>query len=158
MRGWTTVLRMIHDNIEIIFFVLLVAVFGIAWLVIEAFRSHQSRDEIFKLRHRLAELERERFAGKAMSADPVVMRDRWIRIGSAATTSDGGCLILVEKVGPAQHRVVLTIRVDGVPVIRSTAVEVGEQLELPGKSGIYLVELYAAADSQAQLRVSLRSK
>ncbi|MGI8744499.1 MAG: hypothetical protein ACR2NN_18375 [Bryobacteraceae bacterium] len=158
MRGWGVVLRLVHDNITIIFFALVVAIFGVGWLVVEAFRSHQTRDEIFQLRRRLRDLERERVAGKSLSIDPIVMPERWIRIGSASTTSDGGCLILVERVAPAQHSAVLSVRVDGYAVRQSEPLRVGDQLELPGKSGTYLVELYNTGASQAQVGVALRSK
>jgi hypothetical protein len=158
MRGWMHVLRVVHDNIGLIFFGLLVATFVVAWLVFEAIRSHRSRDEIFRLRRRLSQLELERHGPKSISPDPVVLPNRWVHIGAAATTSDGGCLILVEKVSAAQRRAILSVRVDGLPVLRSGVVLVGDHLELPGKSGTYLVELYGTDGIQAYLGVSLRSK
>lgn len=158
MRGWSYVLRVVHDNITIILFGLVVAMFVVAWLVIEAFRSHQSRNEIFRLRHRLNQLEQERLTMKAISPDPVVLPNRWVRIGAAATSSDGGCLILVEKVSATQKRALLSVRIDGLAAVKSEAVQVGERLELPGKSGTYLVELFGTDRIQAQLGVSLRSK
>jgi hypothetical protein len=158
MRGWMHVLRVVHDNITLIFFALLVATFVVAWLVIEAIRSHRSRDEIFRLRRRLGQLEQERLATRSPSPDPVVLPNRWVRIGGAATTSDGGCLILVEKVSAAQRVAILSVRVDGLPVLKSEPVRVSEHFELPGKSGTYLVELYGTDGIQAQLGVSLRSK
>src|SRR5438105_11195746 len=119
MRGWMQVLRVVHDNITLIVFGLVVAIFMVAWLVIEAIRSHRSRDEIFKLRHRLGQLEQERLAVKTISPDPVVLPNRWVRIGGAATTNDGGCLILVEKVSAIQRRALLSIRVDGLTALKS---------------------------------------
>ena len=160
MPAWTLFLRTVHDNIGIIFFGLLVAVFGVAWLVIEAIRSHQSRDEIFKLRHRITELERERVVARPASTQPivpVVLPDRWIRIGAAATTSDGGCLILVDKVAPLEHAARLTIRVDGYPAKLHETLRVGQSFELEGKSGTYLVSLYGIDTLQAHLGVGLRS-
>jgi hypothetical protein len=158
MRGWSVLLRLVHDNITIIFFALVVAVFGVGWLIIEAFRSHQTRDEMFQLRRRLRDLERERSIGKAVSLDPIVMPERWIRIGSASTSSDGGCLILVERVAPAQHSAVLSVRVDGYAAKQNEAIRVGDQLELSGKSGTYIIELLNTDASQAQIGVALRSK
>lgn len=158
MRGWIQILRLVHDNITLIVFGLVVAIFVVAWLVMEAIRSHRSRDEIFKLRHRLGQLEQERLATNAISPDPVVLPNRWVRIGSAATTNDGGCLILVEKVSATQRRALLSIRVDGLPVVKSEAVSVGARLELPGKSGTYLIELFGTDIIQAHIGVSLRSK
>lgn len=158
MRGWMQVLRVVHDNITLIVFGLVVATFVVAWLVMEAFRSHRSRDEIFKLRHRLGQLEQERLAAKVISPDPVVLPGRWVRIGGAATTNDGGCLILVEKVSAVQRRALLSIRVDGLAVLKSEALTVGDRLELTGKSGTYLIELFGTDSIQAHLGVSLRSK
>ena len=161
MRSWTILLRTVHDNIGFIVFGLVVAIFGVAWLVFEAIRSHRNRDEIFTLRHRISELERERVVSRATSAEPlipVVMPDRWVRIGGAATTSDGGCLILVDRVAPAEHTAQLTVRVDGYAVKRSERLRVGESFELMGKSGIYLVSLYGTDSVLAHLGVGLRSK
>ncbi len=161
MAGWTILLRTVHDNIALIFSGLVVAVLGVAWLVIAAIRSNRSRDEIFNLRHRITELERERVAARPASGGPlmpVVMPDRWVRIGGAATTSDGGCLILVDGVSAAEHTAQLTVRVDGYPVKRSERLRVGETFELNGKSGIYLVSLYGTDSVQAHLGVGLRSK
>lgn len=158
MRGWMHVLRLVHDNIALIFFVLVVALFVVAWLVVEAIRSHQSREEIFKLRRRVVQLEHEGLGARSASPDPVVLPHRWIRIGSAATTNDGGCLILVERVSGTQRRALLTIRVDALPVLKSEPVQVGQRLELIGRSGIYLVELHGIDGIQANIGVSLRSK
>lgn len=158
MRGWIHVLRLVHDNITLIFFGLVVAIFVVAWLVIEAVRSHQSRDEILKLRRRVVQLEHERFSTNVGSVDPVVLPGRWVRIGSAATTNDGGCLIMVDKVSGTQQIALLTVRIDGLPILKSEPVRVGEHRDLTGRSGIYLVELHATDGIQAHLGVSLRSK
>lgn len=162
MRSWTVLLRFVHDNITIIFFGLILAVCGVAWLVIEALRSHQSRDEIFKLKHRITELERERVTVARLPLVepfvPVVMPERWVRIGAAATTSDGGCLILVDQVSPAEHTAQLTVRVDGYAVKRSQPLRAGESFELPGKSGVYLIALYGTDALQAHIGVGLRSR
>ncbi len=161
MRTWTLLLRAVHDNIAIIFFALLLAVLGVGWLIIEAIRSHKSRDEVFRLKHRITELERERIAARPRSPEPlvpVVMPDRWVQTGGAATTIDGGCLILVDRIGPAEHTAQLTVRVDGYAVKRSEPLRVGESFELTGKSGIYLISLFGIDEVQARLGVGLRSK
>lgn len=158
MRGWMPILRVVHDNITLIVFGLAVATFAVAWLVFEAIRSHRSRDEIFRLRHRLGQLEQERLATKTISPDPVVLPNRWVRIGGAATTNDGGCLILVEKVSATQRKALLTVRVDGLSVLKSEALNVGDRFQLTGKSGTYLIELFGTDSIQAHLGVSLRSK
>jgi hypothetical protein len=157
MQGWHSVLRMVHDNITTIFFFLVIAVFVVAWLVIEAIRSHQSRDEIFKLRKRVTELEHDRVIGPRVAVDPIVLANRWVRAGFAATTNDGGCLILVDRVSAQQHNAVLTLRIDGLPAARGEVLGVGEALEARGKSGTYIVELIGTDPAQAQIGVSLRS-
>jgi hypothetical protein len=157
MQGWYGVMRMVHDNITTIFFFLLIAVFVVAWLVIEAIRSHQSRDEIFKLRKRVTELEHERVIGSRVQTDPIVLANRWVRSGFAATTNDGGCLILVDRVSAQQHTAVLTLRIDGLPASGGEVVAVGEALEASGKSGTYVIELIGTDPAQALIGVSLRS-
>src|SRR5260370_7628235 len=98
MRDWTDVLRFARDNITLIVFVVVVAVMAGAWIVFEALRSHKSRDELFKLRMKLREYERERAGAGPKFADPVVLPTRWIRNGGAATTSDGGRLLYANSV------------------------------------------------------------
>src|SRR5258708_4697570 len=117
MLDWRHLFRLVHDNIAILFFGLVIAVCGLAWLMIEAYRSHRSRDEIFKLRSRISTLERERaMATLAVpTTDPMVLTARWVRMGSAATTTDGGCLVMVDRVFPAQRRAGLTPGVDRYP-------------------------------------------
>lgn len=158
MRGWGMLLRFVHDNITLIFFGLSLAIIGVGWLVIEAFRSHQNRDEIFQLRRRVRDLEREVSVGKNASTDPIVMPERWIQIGSASTTSDGGCLILVERVAAAVQTAIVTVRVDGYAVRQREPLRMGNHLELSGKSGTYRIELLGTERSQAQIGVALRSK
>jgi hypothetical protein len=88
----------------------------------------------------------------------VVLSRRWIRTGTAATTSDGGCLVFIEKVYSAIRSVELTIRVDGDAVLQNHAVHVGDRLETAGKYGTYILRLYAAEAVQANLAVALRSR
>jgi hypothetical protein len=154
MRAWA---YWIHDNITLILFGVVVGMFFVAWLVFEAIRSHSSRDEIFRLRQRLYELEREK-VGRSLTDGPPVLASRWINVGGAATTSDGGCLILVEAVSPVQKRALMTVRVDGYPALKNEGVLVGQRLEVEGKSGIYVVELHGTAHKQARMAVSLRSR
>ena len=158
MREWQQILRLVRDNITLIVFVIVVAMFGVAWLVFEAIRSHHSRDEIFRLRHRLDELERERQTGFEASVHPIVLSPRKIRVGGAATTSDGGCLIYVESASALQGRTVLTLRVDGEVAWQSRAVQVGQKLEAPGKSGTYILDLYGVEGAEAHLSIALRNK
>ncbi len=154
MRAWA---YWVHDNITLIFFCAVVAMFVVAWLVFEALRSHRSRDEIFRLRQRLYELEHNRYISRSAEEGPVVMESRWIRAGAAATTSDGGCLVLVESVSPLQKRATMTVRVDGYPARKNYAVTVGNRVEIDGKSGTYLVDLHGTEQNQARMCVSLRT-
>ena len=154
MRAWA---YWVHDNITLILFGLVVCMFFVAWLVFEAIRSHKSRDEIFRLRQRLYELEREK-VGRKLGDGPAVLASRWINVGGAATTSDGGCLILVEAVSPFQKRAMMTVRVDGYAAKKSEPILVGQRLEVEGKSGTYLVELHDTDKNQARMAVSLRNR
>jgi hypothetical protein len=154
MRAWA---YWIHDNITLILFGVVVGMFFIAWLVFEAIRSHSSRDEIFRLRQRLYELERSK-VGRSLSDGPPVLASRWINVGGAATTSDGGCLILVEAVSPLQNRAMMTVRVDGYPALKNEGILVGQRVEVEGKSGTYSVELHDTGKNQARMAVSLRSR
>jgi hypothetical protein len=156
MHSWYAILRFVHDNITLIFFGLVVAVFVVAWLIVEAFRSHRSRDEIFRLRQRISELERQRLA--RVSPEPVVLASRWIRAGTAATTSDGGLFVLVQNVSAAQRRATLSARVDGYQALSNHVVTVGDRAEVNGKLGTYLVEVYGAEGAQVHLGVSLRTR
>jgi hypothetical protein len=158
MREWQYILRLVRDNITLIVFLIVVAMFGVAWLVFEAIRSHQSRDEIFRLRQRLSDLERERQTGFEVSLHPVVLSPRKIRVGSAATTSDGGCLIYVENASAMQRRTVVTVRVDGELAWQSRALQIGQKLEIPGKSGTYILDLYGVEGAEAFVSIALRSK
>ncbi len=158
MRGWVIVLHWVQDNITLIFFGVVVVMFLAAWLVVEAFRSHQSRDEIFRLRQRMYEMERERNFSQTMDGGPVVLPSRWIRVGGAATTSDGGCLLLVQAASPVQKRVMMTVRVDGLPIKKDATMMVGQRIEVGGKSGVYSIELHGAEKNQARFGVSLRTR
>ena len=158
MRDWIRVLRFLHDNITLILFVFVLALVGTTWIVMEAFRSHRSRDEIFKLRKRLSELERERSAGPRAMSDPFVLTNRWVRIGGAATTTDGGCLIYIDKVAPAAGTAALTVRIDGNAVFQNHSLRVGERMEASGKYGTYILELYGVEGIQANVAIALRNR
>src|SRR5579883_1286393 len=142
MSGSLQFLRWVHDNITLIFFGAIVAIFVVAWLAFEAIRSHRSRDEIFRLRQRLYQLERDQQFSRSMDAGPIVLSSRWVTVGSAATTSDGGCLIILEAASPFQKRAMMSVRVDGLPAMRNQTLSVGQRLEVGGKSGIYSIELH----------------
>jgi hypothetical protein len=152
MRAWA---YWVHDNLMLIIFFVLIALILLAWLVLEAVRSHRSRDEILRLRRRLYELERH--SDTQLRTGPSVLPSRWVRVGSAVTTVDGGCLVLVNSVSPVQRKAVITIRVDGYAARQNEPMFVGSRAELIGKSGIYVVELHATEPRQARLEILLRS-
>ncbi len=151
-------LRFVRDNITLLVFLGVVAIMAVAWIAFEAMRSHRRRDEVFALRRRVTELERERAATHPSVGDPVVLSSRWIRSGGTATTSDGGCLLYIDKVLPAVRSAELTVRVDGYATLQNRAIRTGERLEASGKNGTYVLELYAVEGIQAHVAVALRNR
>jgi hypothetical protein len=151
-------MRFVRDNLTLLVFLAVTAIMATAWIIFEALRSHKRRDEVFALRRRVSELERERASSQPSFGDPVVLSSRWIRSGGAATTSDGGCLLYIEKVLPAVRSAELTVRVDGYAVLQNHSLRTGERLETPGKNGIYVLELYGVEGIQAHLAVALRNR
>lgn len=157
MREWGPVLRFVRDNITLLVFLAVAAIMGSAWIVFEAMRSHKRRDEIFALRRRVAELERERSSLHPSFGDPVVLTSRWVPSGSAATTSDGGCWLYLEKVSTPVRSATLTLRIDGLAALQNQSIRAGERLEARGKNGTYVVELYGVEGIQAHVAVALRN-
>jgi hypothetical protein len=157
MREWGPLLRFVRDNVTLLVFLAVAAIMGSTWIIFEALRSHRRRDEVFALRRRVAELERERASLGPSFGDPVVLSSRWIRSGSAATTSDGGCLLFVNRVLPAIRSAEVTLRIDGLPVLQNHMLGAGERLEAAGKNGTYILELYGVDGVQAHLAAALRS-
>src|SRR5260370_5121997 len=158
MPDLVTSLRFVRDNITLLVLVVLVTVVGGAWIVFEAFRGHKNREEVERLRRRLSELSQQRSAPRPSFADPVVLPSRWIRSGAAATTTDGGCLLYVNKVSAASSFADLTIRIDGYAVLENHSIGVGERLEATGKFGTYILELSAVDGLQANVVVALRNR
>jgi hypothetical protein len=151
-------LRFVRDNITLLVFLGVVAIMGVAWIVFEAMRSHRRRDEVFALRRRVTELETERASTHPSFGDPVVLSSRWIRSGGTATTSDGGCLLYIDRVLPTVRSAALTVRVDGLAVLQNHSIRSGERLEAAGKNGTYVLELYAVEGIQAHVAVALRNR
>jgi hypothetical protein len=151
-------LRFVRDNITLLASLLVVATMGAAWIVFEAMRSHRRRDEVFALRRRVNELETERASTNPSFGDPMVLSSRWIRSGRTATTTDGGCLLYIDRVLPAVRSAELTIRVDGYAVLQNHAIRSGERLEANGKNGTYVLELYGVDGLQAHVAVALRNR
>jgi hypothetical protein len=151
-------LRFVRDNITLLSSLMLVAIMAAAWIIIEAMRSHRRRDEVFALRRRVNELETERASTNPSFGDPMVLSSRWIRSGRTATTTDGGCLLYIDRVLPAVRSAELTIRVDGYAVLQNHAIRSGERLEANGKNGTYVLELYGVDGLQAHVAVALRNR
>ena len=159
LSDWTNLLRFVRDNITLLVFVLVVFIMAGAWVVFEALRSHKSREELFRLRTKLRALEMERAGGGGPSfSDPVVLSSRWIRSGGAATTSDGGCLLFVDRVSAVTRSADLTVRVDGYAVLQKHSLGVGQRVEAGGKYGTYILELCGVEGIQANLAVALRNR
>jgi len=158
MPDLTTSLRFVRDNITLLVFVVLLTSVGGAWIVFEALRSHKNREEVERLRKRLSEVTQERSTPRPSFTDPVVLSSRWIRSGAAATTTDGGCLLYVNKVSASAGFADLTIRIDGYAVLENHSIGVGERLEAGGKFGTYILELSAVDGVQANVVVALRNR
>ena len=158
MNNWSPLLHFVRDNLSVLLFLVVVTVLGGAWVVFEALRSQKNRDEVSRLRRRVQELEAMQAEVRQPFADPLVLQARWIRTGSAATTTDGGCLLFVDKVSVPSSSAALTVRVDGYPVLQQHDVQVGQRLEAAGKYGTYILELCAVQPTQANVAVALRSR
>jgi hypothetical protein len=158
MPDLATSLRFVRDNITLLVFVVLLTSVGGAWIVFEALRSHKNREEVERLRRRLSEVAQERANPRPTFTDPVVLSSRWIRSGAAATTTDGGCLLYVNKVSASSGFADLTIRIDGYAVLENHSIGVGERLEAGGKFGTYILEVSAVDGVQANVVVALRNR
>jgi hypothetical protein len=159
-------IRFIRDNLPFLLFIFFLAVLLGGWVVFESARSLLKRDDVDKLQRRVFELEREqaRFSNqnrapvRRNTSDPQVLSTRWVSRGGAATTSDGGCLVLVDDVIGEEGKALLTIRIDGMPLRQRHPINVGESVELPGKSGYYTVEIGSISGMQTQISAWLRSR
>jgi hypothetical protein len=153
------ILRFVRDNTTLLIFVVFVTIAGGAWIMLEAFRSHKNREEVHRLRSKLSELGQDRASiPRPTFTDPVVLSSRWIRSGGAATTTDGGCLLYVNKVSATSRFADLTVRIDGYAVLENHSVGVGERLEANGKYGTYILELSAVEGVLANVAVALRNR
>jgi len=164
MHDWQSLARTVRDYFPLILFGLIALLLLAFWVIIEAFRSISSQSELGKLRRKVDELEAERaYAYKAPSVtldampQDVVLTPRWVRRGSAATTSDGGCLLIVDAVAPGRKAATLSIRLDGWPGARQE-IRAGHPVEMTGNLGTYTLELDAVNAQEARLAVTLRSR
>ena len=154
MREWESVLRFVRDNITFIVFLLTAAVFTTGWLLFEAFRSTSRREEVYRLQRRVRELETESWTPRAGA--PVVLASRWLKVGAAATSSDGGCLVLLDRISPANSEAAVTVRVDGFAVLQNHWLRAGQSVDVDGKFGTYTVTLHAIGTGQANVGAVLR--
>jgi hypothetical protein len=127
----------------------------LGWALIEALRNNDDGNDTMRVRQRLYELERDPSTPES-SPDPLVLSRRWARSGSACTSTDGGCFLIVDRVAAAQRSAFFTVRVDGLPVYQGHALRCGETLNLPGRSGTYNLHLWAVDGAQAAVSISLR--
>ena len=153
-----TVLRFIRDHLSLLTLVLVVFILAGAAVLLEALRGRRSRAEVFQLKRKLRDLESAQAAPGRTLNDPVVLTSRWVQSGRAATTSDGGCLLFIDRVSPVTNSADLTLRVDGYTRLNSRNVGVGERLEAKGKYGTYILELSGVEESQAKVAIALRSR
>jgi hypothetical protein len=164
MQDWHELARAVRDYFPVILLALLVLILLAAWLVFEAFRSAARQGEVTRLRRQMDELEAQRvYSYRASSAATIdapreeVLPARWVQRGAAATTSDGGCLLIVDTVTPGRRAAGITVRVDGWPGVRHE-VRVGHSFEVSGNLGTYTLELEGVNTLQARVGVTLKSR
>jgi hypothetical protein len=164
MQDWHAFARAARDYFPLILLGLLALVLLAAWVVFELFRNAASQGELKRLRRKVDELEAARAysyrASSAIMADApqeVVLTPRWVRRGAAATTSDGGCLLIVDAVTPGRRAASITVRVDGWPGVRHD-VRTGHPFEVSGNLGTYTLELEGVNTLEARVGVTLRNR
>jgi uncharacterized membrane protein YciS (DUF1049 family) len=165
MDNWHYVAQGVHDSFTLILVILLACGFLVGWLVFQTLRSAETRGEMVRLRRKLNDLEVERAhayssatASPVALVDPVVLSLRWIRKGAAATTSDGGCLVIIDDVAPQAKTALMTVRVDGAAVLVRHKVRRGHPLQAEGTMGTYTVQVAAVEPLRTMVGVSLRSR
>lgn len=158
MRTWLPLVRFVHDHQLFVALFCGAGVIVVLWILVELFRKDEDRESILRLRQRLYEIERDRSAPSVGNADTLLLTPRWIRSGAAATTSDGGCLIYIERVLANQSRALLTVRVDGYAVKQGHLMRTDQSLEVEGKAGIYVVRMPAVDGINAYISVAWRNR
>jgi hypothetical protein len=158
MPTWIVMLRFVRDNITLVAFFLVLFILGAAWIVFEAYRGYRSRAELDALRRTVRDLKTAQPSPARPSPDPVVLTSRWVQSGQAATTSDGGCLVMIDRVSPALDCADLTVRIDGATCLQNHKLRVGQNLEAKGKFGTYTLELSSVEGLQAKVAIALRNR
>jgi hypothetical protein len=156
VRELFPLLAFIREHVLLLAGFCAVGLMFLGWALVEAFKGNKHGEEILRLRQRLYELERDSSSPEFRSPDPVVLSRRWARSGSSLTSSDGGCFLIVDRVLAAQRSAMFTIRVDGLPVSQGHALRSGEKLDVPGRSGTYVLQLWGVDGVQAAVSVTLR--
>ncbi len=164
MRDGQFFLRFVRDNLPVLAFFFMAMVIVGGWVIFESARNLLRGDEVERLRRRVGELEREQakyfHPGVAahVTSDPVALSPRWVSKGGAATSTDGGCLLVVDDAMAPASQAVLTVRIDGVAVSRSEVWKEGQTREFGGKLGTYTVQVGPVAGVQVQLSAWLRNR
>jgi len=151
-------LRFLRDNAALMVALIVIAVVGGGWIIMEAIRGQKRRDELEALKAKLAKRQADYLKLGEQFNDPVVLANRWLNTGAAATTSDGGCLLYVDRVDPDLGSAGLTVRVDGEAVHLNHSMTAGEFLQAQGKYGTYTLKLCKIAPRQVKIAVALRSR
>ena len=159
------VAQTIHESITLIIVLLVACGLLAGWLIFHTLRAAETRGEMVRLRRKLADLELERansYANRPGSSDvfldPVVLTPRWITKGNAATTTDGGCLLIIDDVAHQAHTAVVTLRVDGIAIHIRHRVHAGHGLHAEGSMGTYTVQISAVEPLRAMVAISLRNR
>jgi hypothetical protein len=164
MMDSSYLLHLFREYLGLILFGMFAAVLLAGWTLYESLRLLRRQEEYERLRRRVEHLEKAQASlqspGPALhfTRDPMVLEPRWIPKGHSATTSDGGCLLLVDDVLPGASQALLTLRIDGLPVSRRSPYNPGDTLELTGHYGTYTIQLVALSGIQAQLAAWLRNR
>ena len=156
MRDFLPLINLLREHALLLAGFCGVGLMFLFWALIAAFKTDKRSDEIMRLRRRLYELERDSSAPDSRTPDPVVLSRRWAASGSALTSNDGGCFLIVDRVTAAQHLALFTVRIDGLPVYQHHPLRCGESLDVQGRSGTYKLQLWAVDGVQAAVSVSLR--
>ena len=164
MKDWIGFARAARDYFPFVLFGMVVVVLLAAWLLFEAWRRTANQTETHRLRRKGDRLETARaYSYRASPTAPqdapheTVLSRRWIGRGAAATTSDGGCLLIVDAVIPGRRSASINVRLDGWPGARHD-VKVGHPLEVTGNLGTYTLDVEGVTTTDALVSVTLKNR
>jgi hypothetical protein len=150
--------RFVNANATLLVALMVLSILGITGIAIQTILAHRKRDQTIRRSQRVSKIQSDPILPIPQTSGPLVLPNRWLRSGEAATTSDGGCFLYIDRVTAAIESAALTVRVDGEPVHLNYALRVGEQLEASGKYGTYTLKLYAVNGTQAQVAIALLNR